>query len=417
MPLRTVITGGQMVTDDGDIRADVVIDDHEIVAKLATAEGVDADHTIDATDLLIMPGAIDIRIPSPWIHDTAQADTALATSHAAAAGGVTSFGADPGTPEETGAPNGLVADVALWHLVTGSEELTAVQASRLIQTGIVGFSAVFRPNGSRDQAVSTRELYDLMKVLGSFGVPLAVQPLHPSLDPRDPLSERLAIATILLFAEETGAWVHFDGVTTSSAMRQIVDARARGARVTVSVPALHLALTAGNETRHIRATPPFRDQGEVDELWSFVLDETVDCISSTRVRRASAKDAAIVDSQIVLSLFWDEAVNRRQMSHAQAVRMLSSNAAQILGIHPRKGTLRIGGDADIVLFDPAGTWTARDRDMLDGSHWSPIDGREMTGFVVRTMRRGKTVYDAERHDELMIAPGSGTLLTRTTIQR
>lgn len=418
MPLRTVITGGHMVTDDGDIRADVVIDDHEIVAKLATAEGVDADQTIDATDLLILPGAVDIRISSPWLHDPSQADAAIASSQAAAAGGLTSFGADPGASEAgSGTNNGLAVDVALWHPVTGNEELNAVQASRMIQTGIVGFATDFRPNGSRDQAVSTRELYDLMKVLGSFPVPLAIQPLHPSLDPRDPLSERLAVATVLLFAEETGAWVHFDGVTTSSAMRQVIDARARGARVTVSVPALHLALAAGNESRHVRATPPFRDRAEIDELWSFVLDESVDCIGSTRVRRASAKDASMIDSQIVLSLFWDEAVNRRQMSHAQAARMLSSNPAQILGTHPKKGTLRIGGDADIVLFDPMGTWTARDRDMLDGGHWSPIDGREMTGFVVRTIRRGKTVYDAEHHDELMIAPGSGTLLTRETVQR
>lgn len=414
MPLRTVITGGHMVTDDGDIRADVVIDDHEIVAKLATAEGVDADHTIDATDLLILPGAVDIRIPSPWLHGPTHADAALATQHAAAAGGLTSFGADPGTPQpDAGATTSLAADVGLWHPISGGTELTAVQASRLIQTGIVGFTTNLRPNGGVEQAISTRELYDLMKLLGSFGVPLAIQPLHPALDPRDPLSERLAVATILLFAEETGAWVHLDGITTSNAMRQVVDARGRGARVTASVSALHLTLAAGNETRNIRATPPFRDRAEIDELWGYVLDESVDCIGATRVRRASSQNASVMDSQSALSLFWDEAVNRRQMSHAQAARMLSANAAQILGLHPKKGTLRIGGDADIILFDPLGTWTARDNDMLDGSHWSPVDGREITGFVVRTIRRGQTIYDAEHHDEPPGTAGGGMLLTRS----
>ncbi|HLU35921.1 MAG TPA: hypothetical protein VKZ61_09115, partial [Thermomicrobiales bacterium] len=57
-------------------------------------------------------------------------------------------------------------------------------------------------------------------------------------------------------------------------------------------------------------------------------------------------------------------------------------------------------------------WTASDHDMLDGSRWTPIDGREITGFVVRTIRRGQTVYDAERHDEPLLAAGSGLLLNR-----
>jgi hypothetical protein len=50
--------------------------------------------------------------------------------------------------------------------------------------------------------------------------------------------------------------------------------------------------------------------------------------------------------------------------------------------------------------------------MVDGGHWTPLDGRELTGFVVRTIRRGETVYDAERHSEQLVSAGSGQLLTR-----
>jgi dihydropyrimidinase len=115
----------------------------------------------------------------------------------------------------------------------------------------------------------------------------------------------------------------------------------------------------------------------------------------------------------MLPLFWDEAVNRRKMSRAQAVRMLSTNAAQIAGLHPRKGTIRIGADADVVLFDPLGSWVVRSRDMLTEEPWSPLDDRELTGFVVRTLRRGVTIYDADRHDDdSLLAEGSGALLTR-----
>lgn len=410
MSLRTVIAGGRIVTDSGDIRADLVIDDHEIVAILATAEGVDADETIDATDLLILPGGIDIRIDAPWLSGNGQEDTALGLQQAAAAGGITSLAADPGTPEtDSGAHASLAADVGLWHPVTGAELPTAVQVSRMIGSGVVGFTASI--NG-RGEVLSERQLYDLMKLMGSFSVPLAMQPLHPVMDPRDLMSERLAVAMALLFAEETGAWVHLSCVSTAEAMRQVVEARARGTRVTVSVSALHLALEAGDPTRHIRTATPLRSREEIDDLWEYVLDESVDCIGSMPVRRASAKTPSLPDSQSVLSLFWDEAVSRRSMSHAQAARMLSTNAAQILGLHPKKGSLQIGSDADVVVLDPEGTWTARDRDMVDGSHWTPIDGRELTGLVVRTIRRGETVYDAERHDERLASAGSGQLLTR-----
>lgn len=413
MSLRTVITGGRMVTDDGDIRADIVIDDHEIVAVLATAEGVDADRTIDATDLLLLPGAVDICLPAPWLHSPEEAETARAAQQSAAAGGVTSFAADTGTPPtESGSQANIASDVTLWYPLDGKNMPTAVQISRLVQTGISGFTVALRPNGDHQHAASERDLYELMELLGTFGVPLGIQPLHPQLNLQDPMAERLAVAMLLLFAEESGAWVHLTNVTTGPAMRAIVEARGRGVRVTASVSALHLTLEAGDATRHIRTIPPLRSRDEIDELWSYVLDESVDCIGALPVRRASTRTGQVLDVQSSPSLFWDEAVTKRKMSHAQAVRMLSTNAAQILGIHPRKGTLRIGSDADIVLFDPLGTWTARDHDMLDSGRWSPVDGREITGFVVRTLRRGETVYDAEQHDEPMLAPGTGRLLER-----
>lgn len=413
MSLRTVITGGRIVTEAGDIRADLVIDDHEIVAMLATAEGVDADQTIDATDLLLLPGGVDIRFPAPWLNQADAAESALSIQQAAAAGGVTTFAADGGTPPaESGAQSSVAADVALWYPIDGANLPSAAQISRMVQTGVAGFSA--RLDGSEDgtSPISDGQLYDLMRALGTFSVPLSLQPQHPAIDPRDPMSERLGVGMALLFAEETGAWVHFSGITTGSAMRQVVEARSRGVRVTASVPALHLVLEGGEPTRHLRPALPLRSREEIDELWTYVMDESVDCIGATSVGRASQRGEPVMDAQSAISLFWDEAVVQRKMGHAQAARMLSSNAAQILGVAPRKGTLSIGSDADIILFDPLGTWTASDHDMLDGSRWTPIDGREITGFVVRTIRRGQTVYDAERHDEPLLAAGSGLLLNR-----
>jgi dihydroorotase-like cyclic amidohydrolase len=66
-----------------------------------------------------------------------------------------------------------------------------------------------------------------------------------------------------------------------------------------------------------------------------------------------------------------------------------------------------------VLFDPEGSWKVRHADMLHAPRWSQVGGRSITGFVVRTLRRGKTIYDAERHDDASrVGAGSGVVLTR-----
>lgn len=93
--------------------------------------------------------------------------------------------------------------------------------------------------------------------------------------------------------------------------------------------------------------------------------------------------------------------------------MLSTNPAQILGIFPQKGALRIGSDADLLLFDPGATWTVTNDDALDGTGLSPVHGTDLTGFVVRVLSHGRTVYDAEHHhDDSLVIPGTGRLLHR-----
>lgn len=414
IPQRTVISGGHVVTLDGDIRADLIIDDHEIVAMLADAEGVDADETIDASGLLLLPGGVEPVVPAPWLPAADRAEVAIAAQRASVAGGVTSMAADPGrVAEDSGTQANLSIDAAIWMPVAGDVVPTAVQISRMVQTGIVGLSASI--SGSRDSGLSPigfPELHDVMKTLGKTSVPIAIAPRFPGMPPREAISERLAVATLLTLAETTGAWVHLTGVSTADAMQQVVDARNRGVRVTASVPALHLALDDSEANRSIRVRTPLRSRAEIDELWPFVLDESVDCVGLTPYTRAGENSATTTDVQTALSLFWDEAVNRRGMSRSQAIRQTSANAAHILGLFPKKGSLRIGADADVVLFDPNGTWSGRHSDALDGTRWSPIDGREVTGFVVRTLLRGRTVYDADRHDEPLLPAGAGSLLGR-----
>ncbi len=408
MALRTIVRGGRIVTMDGDIRADLVIDDHQVVAMLADSSGVDGDTTIDATDLLVLPGMVDTWFPAPWMHDINASEASHRVQTAAMAGGLTSMAAEPGeTPADVGTPSHLSLDAALWLPINAENLPTSQQIGRMKRVGMIGASTSLLGQ----QGLTDAELYQLMQVLAEHGLPLAIQPLHGEISPRDPISESLVTSMLMLMAESTGAWVHLHSVTTADAVRTAIAARDRGANVTISVPALYLAVTA-ESGRALRVRPPLRTGHDVDELWNYVLAEQVDCVSVTPMRGGENNDL-YTDAQTALPLFWHEAVSQRGMNPSQAVRMLSTNPAQILGIFPQKGALRIGSDADLLLFDPGATWTVTNDDALDGTGLSPVHGTDLTGFVVRVLSHGRTVYDAEHHhDDSLVIPGTGRLLHR-----
>lgn len=416
MSKRIVITHGTIVDDAGEQRADLVIDDQEVVAVLGDAEGVDADETIDASDLLVLPAGIDTWFDAPWLRDPKRVDDALALQRASVAGGWTTLATVPeGDSGASGAQTNIAADIVNWYPIVGHAIPTADQLARMVQTGIVGFSATMRPEGEPDTSLTDGELLAVLKSISRMGVPLSISAHHADIDPSDPLGERAAVTTCLLFAESTGAWIHFRNVSTPEAIDAIAESRARGARVTLSVSALHLALPLETAARDLRSSPPLRQRAHQDALWRFVMDETVDCISTQTVWKRGQDASAMADVQTALPLFWHEAVEKRGMSRMQAVRMLASNPARMLGLARTKGSIRIGTDADLVLFDPYGEWTVHREDLLAPNAWSPIDDRAITGFVVRTLRRGSTVYDADRHDdETLLGAGSGTLLKRAS---
>ena len=168
-----------------------------------------------------------------------------------------------------------------------------------------------------------------------------------------------------------------------------------------------------------------RDQEEVDRIWPYVLDETIDYLCSDHcaftIEKKEAGQQNIFNApnglsgiQTLFPVFYDAAVNRREMNRSQFVRLMATNAAQIYGLYPRKGTLAVGSDADIVLFDPDETWIVRGEDLRHRNQWSPWEGKEIKGRVRRTIRRGETIYDETRGGQpLMLArAGSGKFLPR-----
>ena len=462
MPVRTVVHGGEIVTDTDQFHADIVIDDGIVVALVANAANLSADQRIDASHLLVLPGAIDARTAFHEPHPD-DLEGMLAGGFAAAAGGVTTVidlpvssgsGSGSGTPAPRSAEatiarireigRGTIVDMAIWAGVTGD----AQTMTRIAKLGVAGFASSMESTASKLVSTDEAELLAAMIALSEINLPFSIHCESESLvqagiasmrtaqrkDPlahaesRPPVVESVAVNSVLFLAEQTGCWVHIPHISTAESLRLIADARARHVRVTTDTCPHYLTLNHG-DLEHLagfaRCAPSLRDQDEIDQLWSFVLDETIDSISSDHIASTiDAKAAGVGDIfdapiglpgvQTSIPIFWDEAVNKRGMSRTQFVRQTATNAAQIFGLYPRKGSIRIGADADLVLFDPEATWEVHGAEMLYSQGWSPFESRSVKGLVIRTLRRGETIYDAERHDDTSIArPGSGKFVPRS----
>jgi dihydroorotase-like cyclic amidohydrolase len=104
------------------------------------------------------------------------------------------------------------------------------------------------------------------------------------------------------------------------------------------------------------------------------------------------------------------------MPLAQFARLVATNPARIYGLHPRKGAIAPGSDADLILFDPTRTWTIRGEHAHHQHGWTPYEGKTIQGRVVRTIRRGETIFvddsAGEGEGTVLARPGSGRFLPR-----
>jgi dihydroorotase-like cyclic amidohydrolase len=115
----------------------------------------------------------------------------------------------------------------------------------------------------------------------------------------------------------------------------------------------------------------------------------------------------------MFSLVATEAVERREIGLPQVVDLLATTPARLFGLYPRKGTIRVGSDADFAVVETAGrrVLDARELEYHEQPAWSPFDGRELTVYPVYTILRGRVIFAEGSVDG---APGFGRLVTRAT---
>jgi allantoinase len=456
MPGRTIVQGGFVVADYGRFRADLVLERERVVAITTDASGLAADERIDAAGLWVLPGGIDVhthfREPDPGT-----AEGFATGGMGAAAGGITTVVEMPQAGPTTTTADlfrakvervaaAAIVDTALWAGVVPGQDPAELRA--MAGLGAVGFKSFMASSSPSFPAVDTASLLAAMETIVELDLPYALHAEDDALltagirrmqaagrtDPlahaesRPPLVEAVAVNEALYLGEQTGCWVHVCHCASADALRLILEARSRGVRVTVETCPQYLALNTDDLVRlrgFGRCAPAIRDQTEVDAIWPYVLDETIDLVCSDHcgftVESKAPGDADIFAApnglpgiQTLLPVVFDGAVVQRGMDASQFVRQMSANPARIFGLYPRKGTIAVGSDADLILLDPEREWTVRDEDAFHRQKWTPWAGKTLTGRVIRTIRRGQTIYDDRLDGDASVPamPGSGRFLPR-----
>ena len=208
-------------------------------------------------------------------------------------------------------------------------------------------------------------------------------------------------------------------LSSERALRVAEDAQARGVRVYVETRPIYLHLTrerfAGPTPGLYIGQPPLREQSDQDALWDGLSRGTIhvvgtDHVAYTREEKLDASQTVaqhrpgMSNLQVMLPMIYSEGVRAGRMTLERFVEVTSTNAAKLFGLYPRKGTIAVGSDADLVVWDPEDTRTIRDEDMFSGSGYSIHEGTVVTGWPTMTLRRGEIVY---RDSEILGVPGSG----------
>jgi allantoinase len=454
MSKRTVITGGIVGNPEGVYRADIVIQGERIAALTTDASDIEADERIDASGLLVVPGGVDahthFRDPDPN-----EVEGFYTGSLGAIAGGITSVVEMPqATPVSTEGKHirdkvrdvsqKSIVDFALWGAAV-NQDLSLID--EMIAEGIVGVKSFMPGSSPGFPKITDASMLDVFELLADTDIPYGLHCENDDMmqtgirrmqeagrnDPmahaesRPPIVEAEAINQAIFYAEATGGIAYICHTSTSSGLQLVAEAKARGrGRIFAETCPQYLALDHDDLKRlgpFARCAPAIRAREEVELLWFTVYDETMDVISSDHcgftieVKEAGRDNIweaplGLSGVQTMFPAMLDEFINKRDLDVSHFVRLTSANPARIFSLYPRKGVLRPGSDADVVLYDPNAAWVARGEDMLHRNKWTPFEGKTITSRVMRTIIRGETVYQFDGEHRVSGEAGHGRFLPR-----
>jgi allantoinase len=454
--IELVIRGRRVVLPGEVTAASVHISDGHIAAVTAFDEVPKDCEIVEAgRDSIVMPGLVDthVHVNEPGRTDWEGFATA---TRAAAAGGVTTIvdmplNSIPATTSlkslqaKLAATHGkLHVDVAFWGgVVPGNTD----ELSRLWNAGVVGFKCFLIHSGVDEfPNVNESHLRTAMPELARLGATLIVHAELPGpvenaccppsetdadsasrayetfLNSRPREAENQAVGLMIRLSRETGCRIHIVHHSSADALGILREAKAAGAQLTVETCPHYLHFAAeeiANGATEFKCCPPIRERENREQLWQALGDGTIDMVVSDHSPCPPAMKlkeqgdfmkawGGISSLQLRLPIMWTEA-RARGFDLNQLAEWLCAAPARQVGLARQKGSIRVGNDADVVIWNPDREFQVVPELIHHRHKLTPYAGEVLRGLVQKTFLRGQMVYDGGEFSE-----PRGSLLLRKT---
>ncbi|MEH7126376.1 allantoinase AllB [Bacillus sp. JJ1773] len=427
-----------------------------------TVDIQNAVKTVDLDGLMVLPGMIDAHIHSREPGLTEKEDFYHTTKSAAAGGITTVLDMPNSSPPVHNAgtfrsraelfETKSFVDFGLWGIALGVENIDSLQ--ELVDEGIVAvkffwgyaleentYKLIYNYSKGMKGVIpppDEGEVFQLFKEMADKNVPLGIHLENNTiistlisaqkdtsndydkfLEVRPNLTEAVSIQTATMFAKETGTHLHVVHISSKEGTEIVRQAIAEGIPVTAETCPQYLYLT--NEDYQeigtmMKVYPPIRKKEDQEALWRGIKDGTISTVGSDHAPHTLEEKqidniweapAGFAGVQTIFPLMLN-AVLENKLSLDRLIETMSLSPAKLFGLHPRKGVIQVGADADFTIIDLNGKSIIRNENLYSKHPISPFHEAELKGSVRMTVVRGNIVAENGR----VIGQPKGKLIRR-----
>ncbi len=438
--MQVLIRGGTVVNADRQFRADVLCVDGQVAAIGENLQAPPGAQVIDAGGQYVMPGGIDphTHMQLPFMGTVTMDDFFTGTA-AGLAGGTTSiidfvipspqqslleaYQTWRGWSEKSASDYGFHMAITWWDESVKRDMGTLVQQEGINsfkhfmayknaimcddETLVNSFKRALELGAMPTVHAENGELvFMLQKEIAGMGI--TGPEGHPL--SRPPAVEGEAANRAIAIADVLNVPIYVVHVSCIEAAEAIARARARGQRVYGEVLAGHLVVDDSvyrhpdfaTAAAHVMS-PPFRPKGHQEFLWRGLQSGNLHTTATDHCTFCAAQKAAGKDDfakipngcggvEERLAVIWDAGVNTGRLTPSEFVAITSTNAAKLFNIYPQKGSVSVGADADLVVWDPQGTKTLSAKTQHSKGDFNIFEGRTVRGIPSHTLSQGSLVY-------------------------
>lgn len=429
-----VIKGGTLVLGEKTLLADLAIAGSRIAA---IGEGLEGKRVIDAEDMLVLPGGIDMHTHMALpVGGTRSSDDFYSGTVAAAFGGITTIADFTVGSPETSLKKDLtdrledakesVLDYVLHSEIVGWRKSRIDEIREVSEDGVRTFK-FFMAYGDSGRRTSAGQMLEAFREISSVGGIALVHAedediisyLEEGLSEdqsgemkslaltRPDVCEATAVAKAAIIAGYTECRLHVVHLSSAMGLREVRKARELGIKITTETCPQYLLLTEDAydllEGHLFSASPSLKKSLDCSSLWEGLANGSIDVVATdhcpfTRAQKTwkgSFRELpyGLPGVETSRALLFSEGVKKGKIKLSDFIRVTSTAPAKLLGLYPRKGTLMPGADGDVVVFDPEKEWVISADSLHMNVDFSPFEGLKVKGKVAYTISRGEVIIE------------------------